>query len=105
MWSQRLPWFVLVGALLSALAWLGPAYRQQRASGSIMMPRAPDRVWANLGQANQLGDYLALGLVSDRILLRDRQDEAALGRACAARFDLHPGSSPARARAGVSRSV
>ena len=27
-----------------------------------MMPRSPDRVWANLGQSNQLADYLALGL-------------------------------------------
>lgn len=58
-----LSWFVLVGTVLSAI--IGWAqYIESDALGPLAMPRSPDRVWANLGQANQLADYLALGLAS-----------------------------------------
>lgn len=58
-----LSWFLLAGALASAL--IGWAQHiDSDALGRVMMPRAPVRVWANLGQANQLADYLGLGLAS-----------------------------------------
>jgi O-antigen ligase len=59
---STLAWFVLGGAMLSALiAWA--QHIDSDALSSIMMTRSPDRVWANLGQSNQLADYLSLGLV------------------------------------------
>jgi len=62
-----LAWFVLVGALLSALvAWAQDI--DSSALGGLIMPRAPVRVWANLGQSNQLADYLALGLAAAAFL-------------------------------------
>jgi O-antigen ligase len=61
--ASTLSWFLLTGALLSAL--IGWAqYIDSDALGRVMMPRGPNRIWANLGQSNQLGHYLALGLVS-----------------------------------------
>jgi O-antigen ligase len=63
----HLAWFVLVGATSSAvLGWA--QHIDSDALGSLMMPRSPDRVWANLGQSNQLADYLALGLASTAYL-------------------------------------
>jgi O-antigen ligase len=56
-------WFLLAGALASAvLGWA--QYIDSDALGALMMPRGPNRIWANLGQSNQLAHYLALGLVS-----------------------------------------
>jgi len=61
--AATLAWFLLAGALASAL--IGWAQHiQSDVLAWIMMPRSPDRVWANLGQANQLADYLSLGLAS-----------------------------------------
>src|SRR5262249_10203113 len=58
---STLTWFVLAGALLSAvIGWA--QYIDSDALQDWMMPRSPDRVWANLGQANQLAHYLTLGL-------------------------------------------
>jgi O-antigen ligase len=63
----QLAWFLLIGALASALmAWA--QHIDSDALGPFMMPRAPVRVWANLGQSNQLADYLALGLGSAAFL-------------------------------------
>jgi hypothetical protein len=62
-----LAWFMLAGALLSALAgWA--QHIDSSALGPLMMPRAPERVWANLGQSNQLADYLVLGLAGTAFL-------------------------------------
>jgi len=59
----QLAWFLVVGSVASAL--LGWAQHiQSDALGPLLMPRAAVRVWANLGQSNQLADYLALGLAS-----------------------------------------
>ena len=41
---------------------------ESEALSGFIMPRSHDRVWGNLGQANHLGDYLALGLVSTAYL-------------------------------------
>jgi O-antigen ligase len=61
--AGTLAWFLLAGALVSAfIAWV--QHIQSDALGRLVMPRSPDRVWANLGQPNQLADYLALGLAS-----------------------------------------
>ena len=61
--ATTLSWFLLAGGLLSAL--IGWAqYIDSDALGPVMMPRGPNRIWANLGQSNQLAHYLALGLVS-----------------------------------------
>jgi len=61
--AAHLASFVLAGALLSAVVgWA--QHIESDALGSWMMPRSPDRVWANLGQSNQLADYLTLGLAS-----------------------------------------
>jgi O-antigen ligase len=61
--ASTLSWFLLAGALISAL--IGWAQHiDSDALQRVMMPRGPIRVWANLGQANQLADYLALGLAS-----------------------------------------
>jgi O-antigen ligase len=58
-----LAWFMLAGALLSCLiAWAQHIHSDTLAR--IMMPRSPGRVWANLGQHNQLADYVTLGLIS-----------------------------------------
>jgi len=63
----HLVWFVLVGTTLSAvLGWA--QHIDSDALGPLMMPRSPDRVWANLGQSNQLADYLGLGLASTAYL-------------------------------------
>jgi O-antigen ligase len=62
-----LAWFLLIGALLSALAgWA--QHIDSTALGPLLMPRAPERVWANLGQSNQLADYLVLGLAATAFL-------------------------------------
>jgi O-antigen ligase len=74
--AGTLAWFLLVGALASAfIAWV--QHIDSDALGRLIMPRSPGRVWANLGQSNQLADYLALGLASvgylyasDRLALR-----------------------------------
>jgi O-antigen ligase len=74
--AATLAWFLLGGALASALvAWV--QHIDSEALGRLMMQRSPDRVWGNLGQSNQLADYLALGLASagylyasDRLPLR-----------------------------------
>jgi O-antigen ligase len=59
----HLTWFVLAGALASAvIGWA--QHIDSNALGAFMMPRSLDRVWGNLGQSNQLADYLALGLAS-----------------------------------------
>jgi len=61
--ATTLSWFLLAGGLLSAL--IGWAqYIDSDALGRVMMPRGPNRIWANLGQSNQLAHYLSLGLVS-----------------------------------------
>ena len=61
--ASMLSWFLLAGALLSAvIGWA--QYIDSDALERVMMPRSPNRVWANLGQANQLAHYLSLGLVS-----------------------------------------
>jgi O-antigen ligase len=61
--ASTLSWFLFAGALASAL--IGWAQHiDSDALERVMMPRAPLRVWANLGQSNHLADYLALGLVS-----------------------------------------
>ena len=73
-----LAWFLLAGALLSAL--IGWAQHiDSDALGALMMPRSPDRVWANLGQSNQLADYLSLGLVSTGYLYATGQAEGCAG--------------------------
>jgi O-antigen ligase len=62
-----LAWFLVAGALASAvLGWA--QHIDSDALGPFMMPRSPIRVWANLGQSNQLADYLSLGLVSTAYL-------------------------------------
>ena len=61
--ATTLAWFLVAGTVASALiGWT--QHIQSDALAWLMMPRSPDRVWANLGQANQLADYLSLGLVS-----------------------------------------
>jgi O-antigen ligase len=61
--AAHLAWFVLAGAVLSAVVgWA--QHIDSDALGSWMMPRSRDRIWANLGQSNQLADYLTLGLAS-----------------------------------------
>jgi O-antigen ligase len=61
--ASMLSWFLLAGALASAL--IGWAQHiDSDALERVMMPRAPLRVWANLGQSNHLADYLALGLIA-----------------------------------------
>jgi O-antigen ligase len=61
--AGMLAWFLLAGALLSAfIAWA--QHIDSDALGRFMMPRSPDRVWGNLGQPNQLANYLVLGLAS-----------------------------------------
>jgi len=58
-----LAWFLLAGALFCALVgWA--QHIDSDALGHLMMPRSPGRVWANLGQPNQLADYLMLGIAS-----------------------------------------
>ncbi|HTO42458.1 MAG TPA: pilin glycosylation ligase domain-containing protein, partial [Burkholderiales bacterium] len=58
-----LAWFLLVGALASAaVGWA--QHIGSDALGRFAMPPSPYRVWANLGQANQLADYLVLGCAS-----------------------------------------
>jgi O-antigen ligase len=65
--AGKLAWFLLTGALLSALvAWA--QHIDSDALGRWIMPRSPDRVWGNLGQPNQLADYLVLGLASGAFL-------------------------------------
>ena len=62
-----LAWFLLAGALLSGLiAWA--QHIDSDALGRFVMPRSPDRVWGNLGQPNQLANYLVLGLASGTFL-------------------------------------
>jgi O-antigen ligase len=57
-----LSWFLIAGAMGSALVgWA--QYIDSGALSRLAMPRSPDRVWGNLGQPNQLADYLALGLI------------------------------------------
>jgi O-antigen ligase len=62
--AVTLAWFLMAGALASAMVgWA--QHIDSDALGRWMMPRSGDgRVWANLGQANQLGDYSTLGLAS-----------------------------------------
>jgi len=61
--AGTLGWFLLAGALASAvIAWV--QHVDSDALGRLIMARSADRVWANLGQPNQLADYLALGLAS-----------------------------------------
>ncbi len=65
--AGTLAWFLLAGTLLGALiAWA--QHIDSDALGRFMMPRSPDRVWGNLGQPNQLADYLVLGLASGAFL-------------------------------------
>ena len=65
--AGMLAWFLLAGALLSAfIAWA--QHIDSDALGRFMMPRSPDRVWGNLGQPNQLANYLVLGLASGGFL-------------------------------------
>jgi O-antigen ligase len=60
-------WFLMAGAIISAVfGWA--QHIESDALGSLLMPRSPIRVWANLGQSNQLADYLALGLISTAYL-------------------------------------
>ncbi len=64
---STLAWFLLAGALASAvIGWA--QHIESDALVRLMMPRSPDRVWANLGQANQLADYLTLGVASTAYL-------------------------------------
>jgi O-antigen ligase len=59
--------FIVAGAAASAvIGWA--QHIDSDALGALMMPRSPIRVWANLGQSNQLADYLSLGLVSTAYL-------------------------------------
>jgi len=61
--TTTLAWFLLVGALTSAaVGWA--QHIGSDALGKLAMPPSPFRVWANLGQANQLADYLVLGCAS-----------------------------------------
>jgi len=60
--ASALSWFLLTGAFASALIGWAQYVGTDVLSG-LMMPRSPDRVWANLGQPNQLADYLTLGLI------------------------------------------
>ena len=62
--TSTLAWFLMAGALTSAL--IGWAQHiDSDALSRVMMPRSPiGRAWANLGQASQLADYLTLGLAS-----------------------------------------
>jgi len=65
--ARVLAWFLLAGALISALiAWV--QHIDSDALGQLIMAPSPNRVWANLGQPNQLADYLALGLASAAFL-------------------------------------
>ena len=65
--AGMLAWFLLAGALLSAfIAWA--QHIDSDALGRFIMPRSPDRVWGNLGQPNQLANYLVLGLASSAFL-------------------------------------
>ena len=58
-----LSWFLVAGAVASAVVgWA--QHIDSSALSRLAMPRSPDRVWANLGQPNQLADYLALGLTA-----------------------------------------
>jgi O-antigen ligase len=74
--ASTLSWFLLAGALASAvIGWA--QHIESDALGRLAMPLSLNRVWANLGQANQLADYLTLGLASaaylcatDRLPLR-----------------------------------
>ncbi len=76
--AGMLAWFLLVGALLSAIiAWA--QHIDSDALGRLMMPRSPDRVWGNLGQPNQFANYLVLGVASGGVLVRHGQVSAALG--------------------------
>ena len=65
--ADTLAWFLVCGAALSAVIGWAQHIESQALSGFIM-PRSQNRVWGNLGQANHLGDYLALGLVSTAYL-------------------------------------
>ena len=68
---------------------LGPAYRQQRAGSADDAARAR----AGLGESRSVQSACRLSGARScrgRIPLRDRPDEAALGRACPAGVDLHP---------------
>jgi len=65
--AGTLAWFLLCGAAVSAVIGWAQHIESDALSG-FMMPRSHDRVWGNLGQANHLGDYLALGLVSTAYL-------------------------------------
>jgi len=60
--ATALSGFVLAGALASALIGWAQYAGSDLLSG-LTMPRSADRVWANLGQPNQLADYLTLGLI------------------------------------------
>lgn len=83
--ATTLSWFVLTGALASALiGWV--QHVDSDVLSRVMMPRSPGRVWANLGQANQLADYLTLGLIAAGYLYA--QDRLRLAWAAAAGFAL-----------------
>jgi len=61
--TDTLGWFVLAGALASAvIGWV--QHIDSDALGRLIMARSPDKVWGNLGQPNHLADYLTLGLAS-----------------------------------------
>lgn len=61
--ARTLAWGVLLGALASALIGWSQHIGSSFPGALLVMPPAPERIWANLGQPNHLADYLALGLV------------------------------------------
>lgn len=65
--AATLGWFLLAGALISAII-ASAQHVDSDALGRFSMPRSPDRVWGNLGQPNQLANYLVLGLASGAYL-------------------------------------
>jgi O-antigen ligase len=62
--AVTLAWFLYAGALASAIIGLAQLLDSYGALRGLVTPAAPERVWANLAQPNQLADYLGLGTLS-----------------------------------------
>jgi O-antigen ligase len=71
--AGALAWFLLAGALASAIIGLAQVLDSYAFLGEWVTPPSRDRVWANLAQPNHLADYLAMGLISAGYLWATRR--------------------------------
>ena len=69
---RPLAWFLLAGALISALIGIAQFTQHYGIFGAYIVVSSNARVWGNLAQPNHLADYLALGLASIALLFAVR---------------------------------